>query len=564
MNRRLSSSRTRRTAVSGLIAFWLLAGAASGAGLGVLGRQTNVEHGRGGLRRTLPPLPQVSVPSPGGVPTVPLPQLLPTTSAPARTTTTTTTRVRRAPTSATGRRAPTNSRPAQQNAIRRPIPVGLPPARQTPHARSHQKRAVRISASRPTPPSHAARRPPKQPSKPASGRQSPLDRIGRVIPLPLPVPDWSKPIIAFLVLLAGGFGLRARLAARRVRRLADDVDTMQLALVPAIPSRLGDLHVSVAYHPADGPAAGGDFYDVFETDHKRVAVILGDVSGHGRTALANATHMRYTLRAYVEAGLEPRAALKLAGQVFAAEEDDLFSTVAIAVYDAATATLTYASAGHPPPLTRGTPPHDTLQGCASPPLGWGAQTGQRQTTIPFPRGARACFFSDGLTEARGQDGMLGRDGLAELFAECVELEPSAVALLERVQRHAREVHDDMAACIIEAADGAPRLETPLEELEVDLNDMHDQATRFLTACRVAPQEIPDILATARLVITTHRTALLRVEIGATSSTATVTGSTTTPANPTSLMPAPLRTGQREAHTLAANRRIPAQRLASDV
>jgi chemotaxis family two-component system sensor kinase Cph1 len=102
--------------------------------------------------------------------------------------------------------------------------------------------------------------------------------------------------------------------------------------------------VSVAYRPADGPAAGGDFYDVFALSDGRVAIVLGDVSGHGRAALARAAQKRYTLRAYVEAGLKPRAALRLAGSVLGTVPDDLFTTAAIAVHDPSTASLTYATA----------------------------------------------------------------------------------------------------------------------------------------------------------------------------------------------------------------------------
>ena len=95
---------------------------------------------------------------------------------------------------------------------------------------------------------------------PASG--NPLQSIGRHIPLPLPVPDWSKPIILLLLLLAAWFAVRWRLGVVRARSLEAqratllrDVGVMQAALVPLVPARLGGLAVSVAYRPAEGPAA---------------------------------------------------------------------------------------------------------------------------------------------------------------------------------------------------------------------------------------------------------------------------------------------------------------------
>ncbi len=236
---------------------------------------------------------------------------------------------------------------------------------------------------------------------------NPLEAIGREIPLPLPVPDWSKPIILALLLLAIGLGTRAFLASRRARRLEAqgvtlrrDIAAMQAALVPEVPARVGGAAVSVAYRPAEGPAAGGDFYDVFEPSPGRVAVIVGDVVGHGHDALTQAALARYTLRAYVQAGLEPRAALALAGCTLADPSCERLTTVALAVYDSETATLTYALAGHPPPIIRGREMRDPLMVCCSPPIGWIEPTGRRQSTLSFAAGTEVCFFTDGLTEAR--------------------------------------------------------------------------------------------------------------------------------------------------------------------
>jgi hypothetical protein len=341
---------------------------------------------------------------------------------------------------------------------------------------------------------------------------------GLILGLPLPVPDWSKPIILGLLLICLLLAVRAWRTALRARRLeskgkelAADLESMQAALVPAIPSRLGALDVSVAYRPADGPAAGGDFYDVFDLEGGRVAMIVGDVSGHGRNALARAAHMRYSLRAYAETGLDPRGALKLAGRVLDTEGDDLFTTVAIAVYDPSTARLTYASAGHPAPVFVGPGACEPMTGCASPPIGWGIATGRRQTTVPFPEGARACLFSDGVTEARVDGGLLGRAGLTELV-DGARTDSSATELLERVRHEAGSIHDDMAACLIHASAGVAISTDVVEELEADLGHLAaGQGERFLEACGVPPAAADETLARARDIVASQGSVILRVE-----------------------------------------------------
>ena len=314
----------------------------------------------------------------------------------------------------------------------------------------------------------------------------PLASLGASLPLPLPVPDWSKPIILALALLALAFGARWRLASRRARRLERtrdsllrDIEVMQTALVPDVPAQISGLELSVAYRPAEGPAAGGDFYDVFEHEQGRVAVILGDVAGHGHDAVRQAALTRYTLRAFLKETGDPRAALALAGSALSEPGCDQLATVAMAIYDPARGALTYALAGHPPPLLLGVPCVEAPTACSSPPVGCDLPTGRRQRTIGLPAGARACFFSDGLVEARlsdshpgGHPDMLGRERLAELLAE-LPVEDGAPELLAAVRAESSATPDDMAACILGPAAGRPRGIIDLEEIELDARTVAD-------------------------------------------------------------------------------------------
>jgi len=356
---------------------------------------------------------------------------------------------------------------------------------------------------------------------------NPLETIGRQIPFPVPVPDWSKPIILVLLLLAILFAVRSRLATLRARRLEgqretmlSDLDDMQAALVPAIPERLGGLAVSVAYEPADGPAAGGDFYDLFELEDGRVAIVLGDVVGHGRPALTQAALTRYTLRAYLQAGLEPRAALALAGSVLATPGEKRFATVVVAIYDSASGRLTYACAGHPPPISIGFDAPEPLTVCCSAPICCDLPTGRRQTTISIPPDGRLCFFSDGLPEARIGDDLLGRERLTELANE-LGRSASAIGLLERIRGEASSTPDDMVACIVSPAAGAfapagaavagIAVGEQVEELEVDSEMLGEpRVRRFLDACGL-DAAAASLLARAREVAGRDGTALLRIE-----------------------------------------------------
>jgi hypothetical protein len=297
---------------------------------------------------------------------------------------------------------------------------------------------------------------------------------------------------------------------------------MQAALVPEVPARLSGLAVSVAYRPAEGPAAGGDFYDLFVTEAGKAGIILGDVAGHGHEALTHAALTRYTLRAYLQAGLEPRAALALASRVLADPSGERFATVAVGVYDKRGNRLTYALAGHPPPILRGFSAREPVTICSSPPIGWCVPTGLRQSVISLPAGAEVCFFSDGLIEARCEAGeLLGRERLSEILG-ALGPRPPAADLLERVQAVSQATPDDMAACVLTPETTASGACTQVEELEADAQTLESpDVQRFLEACHVPAPEIAHTIGLARDIAVAFDTALIRVKLGPTGGVASV-------------------------------------------
>ncbi|MBW3607045.1 MAG: SpoIIE family protein phosphatase [Actinobacteria bacterium] len=352
----------------------------------------------------------------------------------------------------------------------------------------------------------------------AGAAASPLTRtvvrVLEVVPLQLRVALGALAVLGLL--LAGATGvqtLRRRRLERQRRLLLADVGVLQSALLPDLPERIGGARVSVAYRPADGLAAGGDFYDAFELPGGRTGVLVGDVAGHGRAVVPLTALVRYNVRAYLEAGLSPRAAVHVAGNVLVPHLGELQVTIVVAIFDPGTGRLTYACAGHAPPLVLAsvTPP---VTACSSPPIGAGAATGRRQTTIAFAPGAVACFHTDGLDEVPLRYGRLGREGVADEL-QAVAPQCDAGDLIAGVVRRSARQPDDMAACILTALPGgADGWSLRLEELEVDRAALSSGAAqRFLLACGVGGPCVGRALREADAVIGRDGAAVIEVRVG---------------------------------------------------
>ena len=331
------------------------------------------------------------------------------------------------------------------------------------------------------------------------------------------VPGSLKAALAALAclsaVLGGGYLLtlgRSRRLDRQRGELLQEVGLLQGALLPPVPETLGGVRPSVAYRPADGPAAGGDFYDALELPGGRAGFILGDVSGHGREAISRTAFARYTLRAFLEAGLEPRAALQVAARVVGERLGGEFVTVLLAVHDPLSGSITWASAGHPAPIVLGSEHFEPVTFASSPPIGMGLESGFRQTTVPFPAGSIACMFTDGLIEARTDGRFLGRHGLEKILAELGE-RATATALIELVAARSRTASDDMAACLLTPAGRPPAGAVRREEIVIGPEDVESGlAARFLDACGVDDVSATAALAEVDELSETHDGAVLAV------------------------------------------------------
>ena len=330
------------------------------------------------------------------------------------------------------------------------------------------------------------------------------------------VPGEVWAVIAGLALLALALAASSWTTAIRARRLRQqreallqEVGLLQAALLPSVPE---DGPISVAYRPADGAGAGGDFYDAFALERGRMGLIVGDVSGHGRDALARTTFIRYTLRAYLDAGLEPREVVRLASAALADHLDGGFATVTVAIYDPASGRFTSASAGHPPPVVVGSAePFEPVTVCSAPPLGIGEPTGFRQSMFTLTAGSRVCLYTDGVVEARVGGRLFGP---ARLERALDDLPPGSDAerVLDVVAGVADEINDDMAVCLVTAAADAPATGPRIEELEVDEHEVGDALERFLRACGIPLAEVPGILRQAGEAARREGSATVRVRL----------------------------------------------------
>jgi serine phosphatase RsbU (regulator of sigma subunit)/PAS domain-containing protein len=213
---------------------------------------------------------------------------------------------------------------------------------------------------------------------------------------------------------------RERLADAEVRAEEDRLLALRLqqAITPrsAQPVEAG-LDVAVRYRPAGpGTLVSGDWYDTALLPNKDVLLVVGDIAGHGLSAVNGMVTMRNSLRGLAITGAGPAALLGWLNSMACHMTDGIVGTVICGIYNPPSRTLRWARAGHLPPiLVRDgkarllTLPRGLL-------LGADPDTSFRELRTSLRLGDTLVLFTDGLVERRDQAIDDALDSLLEIAA----------------------------------------------------------------------------------------------------------------------------------------------------
>jgi hypothetical protein len=194
--------------------------------------------------------------------------------------------------------------------------------------------------------------------------------------------------------------------------------TLQRSLLPTGLSKPSSVEVRHRYLPGSKMIeVGGDWYESIALPGARVALVVGDVAGHGVRAAVTMGRLRTAIHTLAMLELSPAETLQqlneLMGDLGAREPH--FATCVYAVYDAVTGMLEVASAGHLPPLLVGPDgTNEFLSLTPAPPLGIGSGSVQSKF-VPVTDGSLLVLYTDGLVENRTRDIDVGLRLLSEIF-----------------------------------------------------------------------------------------------------------------------------------------------------
>jgi serine phosphatase RsbU (regulator of sigma subunit) len=248
---------------------------------------------------------------------------------------------------------------------------------------------------------------------------------------------------------------RARLERERIDQEIRLAREIQQRLFPAAHLPLPGLDIAGASFPAE--ATGGDYFDYIPMADGGLAVVVGDVCGHGFGPALLMAELRAYLRAFLLTRTDAGEILDLLNRSLAGDTDR-FVTLLLARIDPVTRSLVYAGAGHLPGYVLGTDGRVKARlGSTGPPLAVFPDADYpTETAPPLEPGELILFLTDGLVEAHGPDEVqFGTDRILELVKAYRQLPARQIiqALYREVRAYCGDGQpDDMTAVVIKSTD----------------------------------------------------------------------------------------------------------------
>ena len=280
---------------------------------------------------------------------------------------------------------------------------------------------------------------------------TPAEVLGQLTILSL---DPATPISDDAVATAATIAAQAALAidnARLYQQQKEFADTIQRSLLPRERPHVDGLELGAVYESAARVDVGGDVYDFLELPDDRLAVVLGDVTGHGIDATADMAMAKFVFRSLAREHPEPGDFLAHANDVVVREiAPGKFITMAYLTVEPGGA-LACASAGHPRPrlvLPDGRVDELAVGGLA---LGIDAGMEYEEVAATLPVGGSVVLYTDGVVESRVGRELYGIERLDAVLAAHADLD--AQALAETVLADCRaygggELADDCAIVVV--------------------------------------------------------------------------------------------------------------------
>lgn len=206
-------------------------------------------------------------------------------------------------------------------------------------------------------------------------------------------------------------------------RLKAEMEQVQYIQENLLPQRLPEVEgVEFASHYLPSSEAGGDYYDFLKLTSHHTGILVADVSGHGAAAAVVMAITRVLARAHLEDLLQPGGAMSVLNSLMARFiPGDQFVTAVYAIYNQLTGGLTYATAGHPPPILWRERDKSALALSTKPrfPLRLFDEVEYETLECHLDPGDAVIFYTDGLTElADSSDNMVEEGGLIDWIQAC--------------------------------------------------------------------------------------------------------------------------------------------------